>query len=89
MKPFSISKVHDALNYMKNAKHTGKIVINQPKSPFLCDKTYIITGGLGYIGLEIAKCLVNLGCRNIVLVSASSCATCILDFNNKAICGEV
>ena len=44
------------------------------KIPFLCDKTYIITGGLGYIGLEIAKCLVNLGCRNIVLVSKRQAA---------------
>ena len=46
-----------------------------PKSYFYCDKTYIITGGLGGFGLELAEWLVYRGATNFVLTSRSGVKT--------------
>lgn len=78
---FKAAEVVDAFRFMARAKHIGKVVIRlgessdvlvQPKpvtGPTLReDGTYLITGGLGGFGLEVAKWLVSRGARNLVLV---------------------
>jgi acyl transferase domain-containing protein len=58
-----------AFRYMAHAKHTGKIVLRHPTSAHIrADATYLITGGLGAIGLRSAQWLVERGARNLVLV---------------------
>ena len=46
-----------------------------PRTTFDPDKTYIITGGLGGFGLELAHWLVKRGARNLVLTSRSGIKT--------------
>jgi len=72
-KLFPAERVVDAFRYMQQAKHIGKIAIahhcqNTHTSPIRSDGTYLITGGLGDLGLLVAKFLVDKGAKNLVLV---------------------
>ncbi|BAZ29707.1 beta-ketoacyl synthase [Cylindrospermum sp. NIES-4074] len=79
---FSIDKVVDAFRYMQQAKHIGKIVVSQELEnndstsrlplTFREDSTYLITGGLGALGLLVARFLVERGAKNLVLVGRST-----------------
>lgn len=55
---------------MQQARHIGKIVCQMP-NPLAPrpDRTYLITGGLGAIGLATASYLAQLGAGEIVLTS--------------------
>ncbi|MBV8275154.1 MAG: SDR family NAD(P)-dependent oxidoreductase, partial [Verrucomicrobia bacterium] len=76
---FSDDHVVDAFRFMAQAKHIGKIVVTKPEpcaaaqvSPpklrLRDDATYLITGGLGGLGLETARWLAREGARSIALV---------------------
>jgi malonyl CoA-acyl carrier protein transacylase len=71
-KVFSVSRVVDAFRYMAQAQHIGKIVLSFPSMPDQVvhgDSTYLITGGLGALGLEVAQWFVYQGARHIVLTA--------------------
>jgi thioester reductase-like protein len=78
---FDVSEVREALGYLQKAKHIGKIVCTMPDTdlevspiggtniPMFNDRsTYLITGGLGGIGLELAKWMAQSGAKHIALV---------------------
>ncbi len=75
---FSEPQVVDAFRFMAQAKHIGKIVITKSDSvpatrpsPFnglSPDFTYLVTGGLGGLGLETVRWMVREGARNLVLL---------------------
>ena len=67
---FSRDRVVDAFRYMQQAKHIGKIIVSH-NCGFRNDSTYLITGGLGGIGLQVARWMVDKGARNLVLVGRS------------------
>ncbi len=63
----------EALRYMAQARHIGKIVIKQEhRSAGLLnpdpDATYLITGGWGGLGLLFAQALVERGARHLMLM---------------------
>lgn len=66
--PLTEAKV--AFRRMQQARHIGKIVLKMPTplSP-RADRSYLITGGLGAIGLHTASYLAQLGAGDIVLTS--------------------
>ncbi|MCB0171116.1 MAG: type I polyketide synthase [Anaerolineae bacterium] len=69
---FQIQAVIEAFRYMAQAKHIGKIVITQTSSGRISpDATYLITGGLGGLGLETAQWLSTQGAKHLVLVGRS------------------
>ena len=60
-----------AFRFMAQARHIGKIVLTQASAsigPIRADGTYLITGGLGALGLRVARWLVEQGARHLVLV---------------------
>jgi NAD(P)-dependent dehydrogenase (short-subunit alcohol dehydrogenase family)/acyl carrier protein len=58
---------------MAKAKHIGKIVLLPPRTaPTIREGTYLITGGLGALGLQVARWLVAHGARHVALVSRSA-----------------
>ncbi len=71
-KVFPISDAAIAFRYMAQAKHIGKVVISLPEVSnqltIRDDCSYLITGGLGGVGLETAKWLVNQGAKHLVLM---------------------
>ncbi len=79
---FSLASAEEAFRYMAQAKHIGKIIIrvddamaaplqvaSQARGAIRHHGTYLITGGLGGLGLTIAHWLVANGARDLVLLS--------------------
>ncbi|MBY0286514.1 MAG: SDR family NAD(P)-dependent oxidoreductase [Mycobacteriaceae bacterium] len=67
---YPITEARAAFRRMQQARHIGKIVcqIPNPLQP-RGDRSYLITGGLGAIGLHTAAYLAQLGAGDIVLTS--------------------
>ncbi|KAK7919517.1 hypothetical protein WMY93_010801 [Mugilogobius chulae] len=75
---FERDQVEQAFRFMAQGKHIGKVLLKWPPdfSSHLPDillpsLSYIITGGLGGFGLELAQWLMERGARKIVLTSRS------------------
>ncbi|WP_371357690.1 type I polyketide synthase [Hydrocoleum sp. CS-953] len=77
-KVFSNTEITTAFRYMQQAKHIGKIVLEMPQVStgepisIQAEASYLITGGLGALGLEVAQWMVTQGARNIVLTGRSA-----------------
>ncbi len=80
---FPVTEVVEAFRFMAAGKHVGKnvldfdlpeIEIGQPTEPghrFRGDGTYLITGGAGGFGLELAAWMAKNGARHFALMSRS------------------
>jgi len=68
---FPLAKAIDAFKYLQQAKQIGKVVINLPSPQliFSSQDSYLITGGLGGIGLSVMSYLSEHGAKRIILVS--------------------
>ncbi|GAB6041227.1 SDR family NAD(P)-dependent oxidoreductase [Endothiovibrio diazotrophicus] len=73
-KPFAKAEIGDAFRYMQQARHLGKVVLTFARDggaanalPLKAEASYLITGGLGGLGLHIARTLVEGGARQLVL----------------------
>ena len=74
---FEFAYAADALRFMAQARHVGKLVLRAPvtalpesRHPIVRDDaTYWITGGTGAIGVRTARWLTQRGARDIVLTS--------------------
>jgi len=80
---FPLEAVVDAFRQMAQARHIGKLVILHPAehgasrtealpATFRADGTYLITGGLGGLGLQVARRMVERGARHLVLLGRSA-----------------
>lgn len=74
---FDISSVASAFRYMAQAKHIGKVVIAMPaipaQQPLVQEQgSYLITGGLGTLGLQAAQWLAQQGAADLILVGRTS-----------------
>ena len=59
-----------ALSFMRSARHIGKIVLTPPpvtNGQVRQDRAYLITGGMGGIGIAVAEWLADHGAGTIVL----------------------
>ncbi|MBA2681884.1 MAG: SDR family NAD(P)-dependent oxidoreductase, partial [Ktedonobacteraceae bacterium] len=76
---FPLAEVQDAFRLMAQARHIGKIVLSfekkqevlispQPQPLLSPDETYLITGGLGGLGLTVAEWMVERGARHLALL---------------------
>ena len=67
---FPIHRVLDAFEYMKQGRNIGKVVITQ--EPLVTSEgTYVLSGGLGYLGRLTVRALIEQGARKLVLLSSS------------------
>jgi acyl transferase domain-containing protein/acyl carrier protein len=73
---FPLEDVVNAFRFMAQAKHVGKVVISIPDPTpaqtaanqiVKADRSYLITGGLGALGLQVSQWLVSQGARHLVL----------------------
>ena len=77
-----LEDVVQAFRTMQQARHMGKLVLTQTgrarteTHPISCtfkkDATYLITGGLGALGLRVAQWMVERGARHLILLSRRS-----------------
>lgn len=87
---FQVTEVEKAFRYLSTGKHVGKVLIkireNETSKTSIpmrvherayCDSNmvYIIAGGLGGFGLELADWLILRGCRKLVLSSRTGIRT--------------
>ncbi len=72
-KVFPIQQADDAFRYMAQAKHIGKVVISMPAGNQIVkpDGSYLITGGFGALGLQVANWLIEEGAKNLILLGRS------------------
>jgi acyl transferase domain-containing protein/acyl carrier protein len=81
---YPLADAHNAIRIMGSAQHTGKIVLDVPHNGsrrvtvppaqariLRRDGAYLITGGLGGLGLFLAEKMAAAGCGRIVLSSRS------------------
>jgi len=81
---YPLSRVRDAFYHFQKAKHIGKIVLKIPRTIlsdsgkiehkhliFNSKSSYMITGGLGGLGIEVAKWMKSTGARTIILLGRS------------------
>ncbi|NEP63755.1 MAG: SDR family NAD(P)-dependent oxidoreductase, partial [Symploca sp. SIO2G7] len=74
---FTQNQAIQAFRTVQQAKHVGKVVVTQPQVSaknrqtiqFQADATYLISGGLGGLGLIMARWMVDHGAKHIVLLS--------------------
>ncbi|KAG7203853.1 hypothetical protein KM043_017907 [Ampulex compressa] len=80
---FKRDEIELAIRYMAAGKHIGKVLLQiheseasldapipaLPRFNCLCDRSYLIIGGLGGFGLELADWLVLRGAKYLILVS--------------------
>jgi myxalamid-type polyketide synthase MxaB len=76
---FPIQEVGDAFRVMAQAKHVGKVVVTHPapdqpqEGPVVRqDGAYLITGGLGALGLQVARWLAEQGAQHLILTGRRS-----------------
>jgi NAD(P)-dependent dehydrogenase (short-subunit alcohol dehydrogenase family)/acyl carrier protein len=77
LRTFAVDRVASAFQYMARGRHIGKIVVSQPPvAPaaadglrFRADASYLLTGGLGGLGLLVAGWMVERGSRHLTLMS--------------------
>lgn len=79
LKIYPLPEAVSAFRLMARAKHIGKVVITAPAAgedqsrvPIRGDGAYLVTGGLGGLGLKFAKWLVDRGARHLVLTGRSA-----------------
>ncbi len=71
-KVFDIEQVVEAFRYMQKGKHIGKVVVSMPQAyekpaSIQPEGSYLITGGLGALGLNTAKWMAEQGAKHLVL----------------------
>lgn len=80
LRSYPIPRVVDALRLMARAEHIGKVVIQSVETAdardagltLREDASYLVTGGLGGLGLKLARWLVDRGAKHLVLTSRSA-----------------
>ena len=87
VRAFPVAELADALRHLAQAKHIGKVAISidakdllvaparQERVTFRSDGTYLITGGLGGLGLVTARWMVERGARHLALTGRSGASS--------------
>jgi acyl transferase domain-containing protein/acyl carrier protein len=82
LRTFPVGEMAEAFRHMAQGHHVGKVVLRiqgedpqieaaaRPSVP-VSDGTYLVTGGLGGLGLEVAAWLAAKGARHLALVGRS------------------
>jgi len=85
VRTYAPERAAEAIEFMARARHVGKLVLNwrrdsvteatDREAAIRPEATYLITGGLGGLGLVTAEWLVNQGARYLLLMGRGSPST--------------
>lgn len=68
---YPLTNVKEALHFLQKAQHIGKVVVESPpiwQEHIKEGRSYLITGGLGGIGLTMAEWLIDKGANKLILL---------------------
>ena len=72
---FPVASAVSAFRLMAQARHIGKVVVafreESERMELRSDGTYLVTGGLGALGLGVARWMTERGARHLLLVGRS------------------
>ncbi|CAE7874991.1 eryA [Symbiodinium necroappetens] len=69
-----LGKGEEALRFLQRAQHIGKVVLTVPHRMKLWpEASYLLSGGLGALGLTTAKAMAEEGAKSFLLFSRSGC----------------
>jgi myxalamid-type polyketide synthase MxaB len=71
---FSVRNAVEAYRFLQQTRYVGKVVLSfapEATPAVHADGSYLITGGLGALGVRVARCLVEQGARHLVLAGRS------------------
>jgi acyl transferase domain-containing protein/1-acyl-sn-glycerol-3-phosphate acyltransferase/NADP-dependent 3-hydroxy acid dehydrogenase YdfG/acyl carrier protein len=85
-KRYSMNQLPEAMRLMAQAKHIGKVVVQnqgpvgvrssiEQRVPVRENSTYLVSGGLGGVGLSVARWLADRGAGSILLCGRSAPST--------------
>jgi NAD(P)-dependent dehydrogenase (short-subunit alcohol dehydrogenase family) len=85
---FPAAQIAEAFRCMAQARHVGKLVVDMEardgltlrprlsdRTAIRADRTYLVTGGFGGFGLEVARWLARQGARHLALAGRQGAAT--------------
>jgi acyl transferase domain-containing protein/NADPH:quinone reductase-like Zn-dependent oxidoreductase/NAD(P)-dependent dehydrogenase (short-subunit alcohol dehydrogenase family)/acyl carrier protein len=67
VRAFPVTEAESAFRFMAQARHVGKLALVTARDALRVDGTALITGGLGALGLEVARDFARRGMRHLVL----------------------
>jgi acyl transferase domain-containing protein len=88
---FPASEAAGAFRHLAQARHIGKVILSfhepvltvgaapEPTVEFARDATYLVTGGLGGLGLSISRWMVERGARHLVLVGRTRASQAVME----------
>ena len=90
---FAFADASPAFRHMAAARHIGKIVFDVAgetgPARLKADATYLVTGGLGALGIRVARWMADAGAKTIVLTGRSApserARTAIADLTNDGV----
>jgi NADPH:quinone reductase-like Zn-dependent oxidoreductase len=103
IKKYQISEIEDAMRFMQGGKHIGKLLIqydagdivpviqqSRGATTFASDATYVVSGGLGGLGLEIVQWMVSQGAKHLCIISRrglvdESAKTVVADLQSQGV----
>lgn len=92
---FNAIDVQKAFRYLSSGKHIGKVLLKiredteilpielKSRTNFNPNKSYIITGGLGGMGLELAEWMIIRDARKLVLSSRRGISNCYQEYKKR------
>ncbi len=95
LRTWPLAHAADAFRFMAQARHIGKLAVvpgrdgavAEARAGIRADRSYIVTGGMGALGLQAVRDLVDAGARHLVLAGRSapgSAASGVIDELTRA-----
>jgi acyl transferase domain-containing protein/acyl carrier protein len=75
VRSFPVAETQAAFEFMAKALHTGRLAVTHPalgRSGIRDDASYLVTGGMGALGLAVAEWLVTQGAAHVILTGRSA-----------------
>jgi len=74
VRTFPIAAAESAFRFMARARHIGRLAVTHPATvtPIRDDGAYVVTGGLGALGLHVAEWLAERGAKHLILLGRSA-----------------
>ncbi len=75
VRTFAVTEAEAAFRFMAQARHVGKLALKPARGLLRSHSTVLVTGGLGALGLEVARSLARSGVQHLLLTGRRGLST--------------